>query len=49
MIRVKQPFSNSIYKKFMGKKNNSDALLLLAVFGTGKYVDYPMVLWSKTF
>ena len=34
MIRVKQSFSNSIYLKFMGKNNNSGALLLSAVFGT---------------
>ena len=34
MIRVKQSFSNSIYLKFMRKKDNSDALLLSVVFGT---------------
>ena len=34
MIRVKQSFSNSIYLKFMGRKENSGALLLSAVFGT---------------
>ena len=34
MIRVEQSFSNSIYLKFMRKKDNSDALLLSAVFGT---------------
>ena len=34
MIRVKQSFSNSIYRKFMGKKHNSGALLFSAVFGT---------------
>ena len=34
MIIVKQSFSNSIYLKFMGKKDKSDALLFLAVFGT---------------
>ena len=33
----------------MGKKDNSDALLLSAVFGTRKHVDYQMVFWSKTF
>ena len=49
MIRVKQGFSNSIYKKFMEKKDNSGALLLSPVFGTSYYVDYRMVLWSKTF
>ena len=49
MIRVKQSFSNSIYAIFMGKKNNSDALLLSAVFWTSQYVDYRMVFWSKSF
>ena len=34
MIRVKKSFSNSIYLKFMGIKDNSDALLPSAVFGT---------------
>ena len=35
MIIVKQSFSNSIYLKFMGKKDKSDdALLFSAVFGT---------------
>ena len=34
MIRVKKSFSNSIYQKFLEKKDNSDALLLSAVFGT---------------
>ena len=34
MIIVKQSFSNSIYLKFMGEKDNSDALLLSAVFET---------------
>ena len=34
MIRVKKSFSNSIYLKFMGIKDNSGALLLSAVFGT---------------
>ena len=34
MIRVKQSFSNSIYLKFMRKKDNNDALLLSVVFGT---------------
>ena len=34
MIRVKQAFSNSIYQKFVGEKDNSDALLLLDMFGT---------------
>ena len=34
MIRVKQSFSNSIYLEFMEKKDNSDVLLLSAVFGT---------------
>ena len=28
MIKVKQSFSNSIYQKFMGEKDNSGALLL---------------------
>ena len=32
MIRVKQSFSNSIYLKFMRKKDNRDALLLSVVF-----------------
>ena len=34
MIRVKNSFSSSIYLEFMVKKDNSDALLLSAVFGT---------------
>ena len=34
MITVKQSFSNAIYQKFMGEKENSGALLLSAVFGT---------------
>ena len=34
MIRVKKLFSNQIYLEFMGKKVNSGALLLSAVFGT---------------
>ena len=34
MIKVKQSFSNWLYLEFMGKKDNSDALLLSAVFGT---------------
>ena len=34
MIRVKQSFRNSIYLKLVGKKGNSDALRLSAVFGT---------------
>ena len=34
MIGVKQSFSNSIYLKFLVKKDNSGALLLSAVFGT---------------
>ena len=34
MTRVKQSFSNSIYLGFTGKKDNSGALLLSAVFGT---------------
>ena len=33
MIRVKQAFRNYIYLRFMGKKDNSGALLLSAVFG----------------
>ena len=33
MITVKQSFSNTIYLKIMGKKDNSGALLLSAVFG----------------
>ena len=33
-IRVRQSFSNSIYHKFMGEKDNSGTLLLSAVFGT---------------
>ena len=49
MIRVKQSFSNSIYLKFMGKKDNTGAFLLSAVFGTRYHVDYRMVFWSKTF
>ena len=34
MIRVKKFFSDQIYLEFMGKKDNSGALLLSAVFGT---------------
>ena len=34
MIKVKQSFSNWLYLEFMGKKDNSHALLLSAVFGT---------------
>ena len=34
MIRVKQSFRNSIHLKFIGKKGNSGALLLSAVFRT---------------
>ena len=34
MIRIKQSFPNLIYWKFIGKKDNSAALLLSAVFGT---------------
>ena len=34
MTRVKQFFSNYIYLEFMGKKDNSGALLLSAVFET---------------
>ena len=34
MTRVKQSFSNLIDQQFMGKKDNSGALLLSAVFGT---------------
>ena len=34
MIRVKKFLSNLIYLEFMGKKDNSDALLISAVFGT---------------
>ena len=34
MIRVEQSFSLSIYQKFMGKEDNSGALLLSAVFET---------------
>ena len=34
MIKVKQSFSNWLYLEFMEKKDNSDALLLSAVFGT---------------
>ena len=34
MIIVKQSFRNSIYLKFMVKKDNSGALLISAVFGT---------------
>ena len=33
----------------MGKKGNSVALLLSAVFGIRWHVDYRMVFWSKTF
>ena len=33
----------------MGKKDNSGALLLSAVFGTRLHVDYRIVFWSKTF
>ena len=38
-----------LYMEFMAKKDNSDALLLSAVFGTPEHVDYRMVFWSKTF
>ena len=34
MNTVKQSFSNWLYLEFMGKNDNSDALLLSAVFGT---------------
>ena len=34
MIKVKQSFSNLLYLEFVGKKDNSDAFLLSAVFGT---------------
>ena len=34
MIKVKESISNLIYLKFMGKMDNSGALLLSAVFGT---------------
>ena len=34
MMRVKKSFSNSIYLKLMGIKDDSGALLLSAVFGT---------------
>ena len=34
MIIVKKFFSNSIYLEFMGKKDNSDPLLLSAEFLT---------------
>ena len=34
MIRVKQSFSNSIYVKFLGKKDSSGALLLSVLFET---------------
>ena len=34
MIRIKQSFPNLTYQKFIGKKDNSAALLLSAVFGT---------------
>ena len=34
MITVKQFFSNWFYLEFMEKKDNIDALLLSAVFGT---------------
>ena len=33
MITVKQSFFNCLYLEFMEKKDNSDALLLSAVFG----------------
>ena len=35
----KAVFFNSIYLKFIGKKDNSGALLLSEVFGTSKHVD----------
>ena len=34
MVKVKQFFSNWFYLEFMEKKDNIDALLLSAVFGT---------------
>ena len=34
MITVKQSFPNWLYLEFLVKKDNSDALLLSAVFGT---------------
>ena len=34
MIRVKQSFRNLIYLELVGKKSNSGALRLSAVFGT---------------
>ena len=34
MMTKKQDFSNWLYLEFMGKKDNSDALLLSAVFET---------------
>ena len=49
MITVKQSFSHWLYLEFMGKKDNSDALLLSAVFVNRENVDYQMVFWSKTF
>ena len=49
MITVKQSFSHWLYLEFMGKKDNSDALLLSAMFGTREHVDYRMAFWSKTF
>ena len=45
----KAVFFQSIYPKLMGKGDSSGALLLSAVFGTRKHVDYRMVFWSKTF
>ena len=44
-----QTFSNSIFRKCMEKLENSDALLVSAVFGTRQHVDYRMVFWSTTF
>ena len=44
-----QTFSNSIYLKCMEKEDNSDVLLISAVFGTRQHVDYRMVFWSTTF
>ena len=44
-----QTFSNSIYPKCIEKWDNSGAVLISAVFGTRKQVDYRMILWSKTF
>ena len=33
----------------MEKLDNSDALLISAVFGTRQHVDYRMVFWRTTF